>query len=81
MTGFSRLPGQSQPSCLGAEGSVEKSIGSPDWVAQLVRVSSEYAKVAGSLPGQGTYKKESVNGMHKCMQQQRSMSLSLNLNK
>ena len=28
----------------------------PGWVVQLVRVSFPYAKVVGSIPGQGTYK-------------------------
>lgn len=30
-------------------------------VAQLVRVSSRYAKVPGRIPGQGTYKTEPIN--------------------
>ena len=30
-------------------------------VAQLVRVSSQYAKVPGRIPGQGTYKTEPIN--------------------
>ena len=33
----------------------------PGWVAQLVRPSSWYAKVAGSFPSQGTYKNQPVN--------------------
>ena len=33
----------------------------PGQLAQLVRVSSPYAKVVGSIPGQGTYKKQSMN--------------------
>ena len=33
----------------------------PDQVAQLVRVSPQYAKVAGSIPGQGTYKYQPMN--------------------
>ena len=33
----------------------------PGWVvAQLVRASAPYAKVAGLIPGQGTYKKQSM---------------------
>ena len=34
---------------------------SPAQVAQLVRASSPYAKVTGSIPGQGTYKKQPMN--------------------
>ena len=30
-------------------------------LAQLVRVLSQYAKVAGSILGQGTYKKQPMN--------------------
>ena len=30
----------------------------PSQLAQLVRESSQYAKVVGSIPGQGTYKKQ-----------------------
>ena len=33
----------------------------PGWVAQLVRASSRYTKVEGSISGQGTYKKQSIN--------------------
>ena len=33
----------------------------PGQVAQLVRALSRYIKVAGSIPGQGTYKKQPVN--------------------
>ena len=33
----------------------------PGWVAQLVSASSQYAKVAGSTPGQGTYKRQPMN--------------------
>lgn len=29
------------------------------WLAQLVRVPSQFAKVVGSIPGQSTYKKNS----------------------
>ena len=32
----------------------------PGLVAQLVRVSSPYAKVVGLMPGQGTYKNQPV---------------------
>ena len=33
----------------------------PGWVAQLVRASSRYAKVAGLIPRQGRYKNQPVN--------------------
>ena len=33
----------------------------PGWVAQLVRVSSPHTKIVGSIPGQGTYKKQPMN--------------------
>lgn len=33
----------------------------PCWVAQLVRVSPQYANVQGSIPGQGTYKYQSMD--------------------
>ena len=33
----------------------------PGWIAQLVRASSRYAKVADSVPGQGTYKNQPMN--------------------
>ena len=32
-----------------------------DWVAHLVRASSQYAKAAGSVPGQGIYKNQQMN--------------------
>ena len=35
--------------------------GHPVRVAQLVRASLQYAKVVGSIPGQGTYKKQAMN--------------------
>ena len=34
---------------------------SPGQVAQLVKVLSQYAKVADSIPGQGTYKNQPKN--------------------
>ena len=33
----------------------------PDKVIQLLRVSSQYTKVAGSILGQGTYKNQPIN--------------------
>ena len=33
----------------------------PGQVAQLVWVSSQYTKVAGLIPGQGTYRKQQMN--------------------
>ena len=33
----------------------------PGWVAQLVRASSQYAKVVGLIPGQDTYKNQPTN--------------------
>ena len=38
--------------------SIKKPEPGPDWVTQLVRRSSQYAKAAGSISGQGTYKKQ-----------------------
>ena len=40
---------------------INTSICRPDWVAHWVRVSSQYTKVAGSISGQGTYKKQPMN--------------------
>ena len=42
-----------------------------DWVAKLVRVPSQHTKVAGSISGQGTYKKQPMNA--------RTIDLSLSL--
>ena len=33
----------------------------PGWVARLVRALSQHAKVAGSVPSQGTYKNQARN--------------------
>ena len=33
----------------------------PGWVAQLVRALPPYAKVAGLIPGQDTYKNQAMN--------------------
>ena len=33
----------------------------PDWVAQLIRALSQYAKVMGSIPSQGTCKNQPMN--------------------
>ena len=41
------------------ESKVNKS--GPDGAAQLVRMWSQYTKVAGSIPGQGTYKNQPMN--------------------
>ena len=41
--------------------SLLKVIALPGQVAQLVRALSWYAKVAGSIPGQGTYKNQPMN--------------------
>ena len=49
----------------------------PGPVAQLVRASSRYTKVAGSIPGQSTYKKQPMNAY---VEQQVNVSLSLSLN-
>ena len=40
---------------------LNKNKGSPGWVARLVRASSRYAKVVGSIPCQGTYKNQPMN--------------------
>ena len=40
---------------------LKKSNHSPVQVVQLVRVSSQYAKVVGLIPDQGTYMQESIN--------------------
>ena len=37
-----------------------KTLTSPGWVAQLVRALSWYARVSGSIPGQGTCKTQPV---------------------
>ena len=39
----------------------EKERFGPGLVAQLVRVPAQYAKVAGSIPGQGTNKNQPMN--------------------
>lgn len=44
-------------------------------VAQLVRASSRCVKVAGSIPGQGTYKNQPV--MRQYVEQHINVSLSL----
>lgn len=41
--------------------SIEMNIEGPAQVAQLVRASCPFAKVAGSIPGQCTYKKQLMN--------------------
>ena len=33
----------------------------PGWVAQFIKTSSQYAKVVGSIPGQGTYKDQQMS--------------------
>ena len=33
----------------------------PGWLAQLLRVSSQYAEVVGSISSQGTYKNQPMN--------------------
>ena len=50
---------------------------SPGQVAQLVTVSSQYAKVMGSIPGQGIYKKQPMNAQ--ISETNKSVSLSLSL--
>lgn len=39
-----------------------KGIFSPGSVSQLVRALSQYTKVVGSMPGQGTCKDQPMNG-------------------
>ena len=46
--------------CFHLEAIKNKETG-PGQVAQLVRATSWYAKVAGSIPGQGTYKNQPTN--------------------
>ena len=41
--------------------STENTYLGPGWIAQLVRASLRYAKVAGSIPGQDTYKNQPMN--------------------
>lgn len=48
----------------------------PGWVAELVRASSQYAKVAGSIPGQDTQESTS-----KCINKWNNRSVSLKTNK
>ena len=50
--------------------------GSPGWVAQLVRVLSQYARVAGSIPGQDTKK---TQWMNECINKQNNKSMFLSL--
>lgn len=55
----------SHDTCLGSvcvfrRKSLEKLL-SPDWIAQLTRVSSLYTKVVGSVPTQGTYRDQPAN--------------------
>ena len=69
------------------DGIWEKSIlkarkGCPGRVAQLVGASSLYAKVAGSVPTQGTYKNQPKNWRiseiaNRCVSLSLSLSLSL----
>ena len=40
---------------------LKKCMLGPGWVCQLVRASSRYAKVSGSIPGQGTYKNQPMH--------------------
>lgn len=35
--------------------------GGPGWVTQLVRASSGYTEVTGSVPGQGAYESQPMN--------------------
>ena len=54
----------------------------PGWVAQLVRASSQYTKVAGSIPGQGTRKTQPMNAsVHGAANRSISLSLFLKKNK
>ena len=39
---------------------VKEILSCPGWVAQLVTMLSGYAKIAGLMPGQGTYKKQQI---------------------
>ena len=46
----------------------ERTGASPDQIAQLVTASSQYAKIAGSIPSQGTYMQEPTNEcINKCL--------------
>ena len=40
---------------------LERAKMSPGLVAQLLRASSQYTKDEGSIPGQGTYKNQSMD--------------------
>ena len=39
----------------------QKQLAEPGWVTQLVRVSSQYAKVVGLTPRQGKQKNQPIN--------------------
>ena len=49
------------PGCLIGNQTHLNQSSSPSWVAQLVRASSWYTEVVGSIPGQGTYKSQPMN--------------------
>ena len=46
---------------LGKQNTDLRKLGRPGWVGQLIRALPQYAKVAGSIPGQGTYKNQPMN--------------------
>ena len=47
----------------------QKTIIHLGWVAQLIRPSSQYAKVVGSIPGQDTYKNQpALAGVAQCIE-------------
>ena len=46
---------------LSVDGQCEIASYSPGQVAQLVKAPCQYAKVQGSIPGQGAYKKQPMN--------------------
>lgn len=48
------LPPGRRPRCVTRPSVLEKWANGPGWVAQVVRVSSMYASIAGSSPNQST---------------------------
>ena len=57
-------------------GQIHRSRKHPGWVAQWVRALSHYTKVEGSVPRQGTHKKQPMNKWNNKLM---SLSLSLKL--
>ena len=67
----------SRHSIISLEEYLKKCNTSPGQVAQLVRAPSRHAKVMGSIPDQGTYKKSTNRCINKWNNKSISLSLSL----